>query len=468
MPITTTCPNPNCALQYSLSESAAGRKTRCRGCRQTFIISDSATVNGTTPPAPAAVSRPSPSHADLQTVGRFVVRGKLGAGAFGTVYRAYDPNLNREVALKIPNPGAMDTPQRVERFLREAKAAAILRHPHIVPVFDAGQDGGNYYIASAFINGKPLSGTIEEHGTDFTRAARIVRELAEALAYAHEQGIVHRDVKPQNIMVDEHDRVHLMDFGLAARHDEEARLTADGAVMGTPAYMSPEQAAGQQGEAKPATDQYAAGVVLYELLTGTVPFKGPLPVVMHNVIHTEPDSPRKSRASVPKDLETICLKAMAKDTEDRYENCQELADDLRRWLEGEPISARRMSLYERAMRWVEKEPKLAIGATVIVVVFVVSFVLISAFARRANTARREMEPTLAQAKQDAATAREAEKRAADAVAEAQAARALEEQSIREKLGALAAATEERKKAEVLQATLEEERKKIKALQAPPP
>src|SRR5205814_1839956 len=150
-----------------------------KGCGQTFVIGDSATVNGSAPPASPPVSRPSPSHTDLQSVGRFVVRGKLGSGAFGTVYRAYDPQLDREVALKVPNPGVMTDPKRAERFLREAKAAANLRHPHIVPVFDAGQDGDQYYIASAFIDGKPLADTIDERGTDFARAARIVRELAE-------------------------------------------------------------------------------------------------------------------------------------------------------------------------------------------------------------------------------------------------------------------------------------------------
>jgi serine/threonine protein kinase len=185
MPIKATCPNPTCARQYSVSASVAGRKTRCKGCGQTFVIGDSPTVNGSEPPAPT-VNRPSPSHTDLQMVGRFAIRGKLGAGAFGTVYRAYDPQLEREVALKVPNPGVMTDPKRAERFLREAKAAANLRHPHVVPVFDAGQDGNSYYIASAFINGTRLSDAIPEGGTEFPRAARLARELAEALAYAHE------------------------------------------------------------------------------------------------------------------------------------------------------------------------------------------------------------------------------------------------------------------------------------------
>src|SRR5262249_35264402 len=155
----------------------------------------------------------------------------------------------------------------------EAKAAAGLRHPHIVAVYDAGKDADRYYIASAFIEGKPLSDSIPEKGTDFERAARLARELAEALAYAHEQGIVHRDVKPQNIMIDGQDRALLTDFGIAARLDD-SRITQEGARMGTAAYMAPEQAAGQKGEAQPAFDQYSAGVVLFELLTGETPYSG--------------------------------------------------------------------------------------------------------------------------------------------------------------------------------------------------
>lgn len=262
------------------------------------------------------------------------MRAKVGAGASGTVYRAYDPQLDREVALKLPNPGVMTDANRAERFLREARIAARLWHQHIVPVFDAGKDGEQFYIATAFVDGQPLSESIPERGTDFARAARLARELAEALAFAHERQIVHRDVKPQNVMIDKRDRVLLMDFGLAAlQREEEARLTRDGAVLGTPAYMAPEQAKGQSADVTPAADQYAVGVVLYELLTGEVPFKGPIATVIHNVIRTEPEPPSARRPDVPADLEAICLKAMSKRPEHRYASCAALADELRRWQE---------------------------------------------------------------------------------------------------------------------------------------
>jgi WD40 repeat protein len=437
MPIEAICPNPTCASRYTVPESAAGRPTRCRACHQTFVISGSPTTDGMAPPERIPPAHTPPSQSELQTIGRFQVRGKLGAGAFGTVYHAYDPSLNRDIALKVPNPGTMDTPKRIERFLREAKAAAGLWHPNIVPVFDAGQDGDRYYIASAFIDGKPLSDMIEEKGTDFQRAAQIVRELAEALAYAHGQGIVHRDVKPQNIMVDTHGHIHLMDFGLASRHDEEARLTADGAVLGTPAYMAPEQAKGQTGEAQPATDQYAAGVVLYELLTGRTPFAGPLAVVLHQVIHAEPEQPKKLRPYVSKDLETICLKAMAKSPDHRYADCQALADDLRRWLEDEPITARRMGVTERAVRWVKKEPKLAGAMTAVALALLTSMVLVSGAAQ--------------QAARDAADARTAEQRAETLLGENQAARESEQRAMGETRSTLEKAAAARKQAVEFQA-----------------
>jgi formylglycine-generating enzyme required for sulfatase activity/predicted Ser/Thr protein kinase len=246
--------------------------------------------------------------------------------------------LDREVALKVPHPDALNTPQRMQRFLREARAAAKLRHPHIVPVFEVGQEGDISFIVTAYIDGQPLSSVVAEGGLDCRRAARIVRALAEGLACAHEQGIVHRDVKPANIMLDRKDKPLLMDFGLAASQEGGEKLTRAGAILGTPAYMAPEQAAGQQGEAKPAVDQYALGVVLYELLTGLTPFAGPPAVVLYNAVHTPPERPRQRRPDIPEELEAICLKAMAKKPEDRYASCQALSDELGRWLDNQTVS----------------------------------------------------------------------------------------------------------------------------------
>jgi WD40 repeat protein/tRNA A-37 threonylcarbamoyl transferase component Bud32 len=326
-----------------------------------------ATVALAEPPAAVGLAAEDPLPSRL---GRFEVRQRLGEGAFGIVYRAYDPQLDREVALKVAKPHTLNTEQRVKRFLREAKAAGNLRHPNIVPVHDSGRDGEHYYIASVFIAGKSLAAALEEqsdHGLDARRAASIVRRLAEALAYAHQRGVVHRDVKPANVMLDEQGEPLLMDFGLAARSEGEEKLTQEAVAMGTPAYMAPEQALGQ---ATAASDQYSLGCTLYELLTGRTPFAGPpeIQIALHQ--SQEPPSPRKHVRRVPQDLETICLKTLAKPAAERYRDCQELADDLRRYLEGEPTHARPPGLGERVWKWTKRRPGAAAALVTIMLLLV--------------------------------------------------------------------------------------------------
>ncbi len=294
-------------------------------------------------------------------IGRFAPRALLGEGTFGLVYRAYDPALKREVALKVAKPEQLHSRQRIARFQREAQAAAHLMHAHIVPVFDSGQDGPHHYIASAFIQGQSLAHTLGTLAPGQTlplqQAVEIVRKLAEALAYAHREQVIHRDIKPANVMLRHDGEPLLMDFGLAARAEGEEKLTQAGMVLGTPEYMAPEQ---WQGQAKPASDQYSLGCLLFELLTGRLPFTGGTPE-QYLFLHTQrpAPSPRKFNGSVPRDLETVCLKCLEKEAGQRYADCGALAEDLARWQRGEPVTARRVGWAERCWRWSQRNPLAA-------------------------------------------------------------------------------------------------------------
>jgi tRNA A-37 threonylcarbamoyl transferase component Bud32 len=268
-------------------------------------------------------------------LGRFRILSLLGEGEHAAVYRAYDPILERDVALKVPRQAVLKTAKALDRFLGEAKALARLRHPRIVPVYEAGCTGGRHFIAMALIEGCSLAEQLTERPLALNRAAEVIAELAEALAYAHTQGIVHRDVKPANIRVDDQGAVYLMDFGIAYRPDSGEVALPPGVILGTPAYLAPEQAEGGQINVLPASDQYSLGAVLYELLCGRPPFCGPPSYVLFHTIHQAPPSPRTVCPRVPRSLAAICLKALAKRPDRRYRDCQHLADDLRRWLRGE-------------------------------------------------------------------------------------------------------------------------------------
>jgi serine/threonine protein kinase len=268
------------------------------------------------------------------TIGPYQIRGKLGAGAFGVVYKGHDPKLARDVAIKILRPESIGSDKHVQRFLREARVVAQMHHEHIVPIFQFEEYEGGYFFASKFIPGQPLAAAIPEKGLEAARAVDILLQLLEALTYAHSQKppVLHRDVKPDNAMLDDEGKLWLMDFGLAGWvGSAEGRLTRDGGVMGTPSYMPPEQARGNLRLVGPASDQYSAGVVLYELLTGSVPFEGPAEVILHNVKSEPPPSPSQWRPDLDRGLEAICLRALAKNPRDRFADCRAFADALRAW-----------------------------------------------------------------------------------------------------------------------------------------
>jgi tetratricopeptide (TPR) repeat protein/tRNA A-37 threonylcarbamoyl transferase component Bud32 len=339
------CPRCQASIDRTSTSPEGGRQ--CARCGSTFRLAD---VPADSVESAAVLGR---------RVGRFELLSLLGSGAFGTVYRAHDPQLDRLVAVKVPRRGALLTRQEVDRFLREARSTAQLRHPGIVPMYEVGEDDGLPYLVSEFVDGATLTDRMASGELPPRETAELIARVADALEHAHRRGVVHRDVKPSNIMVRADGSPAVMDFGLAKRSAGEATVTLDGQVLGTPAFMSPEQARGEGHSVDGRSDVYALGAILYRLLTGELPFRGTVRMVLHQVLHEEPRPPRGLNDRVPRDLETICLKALAKEPSRRYAAASDLAADLSRWLAGEPIQARPVGRVEHLWRWCLREPRVA-------------------------------------------------------------------------------------------------------------
>jgi hypothetical protein len=290
-------------------------------------------------------------------LGKFELLEELGSGSFGTVFRARDTELDRTVAIKIQRAGALNHEADDDRFLREARSAAQLKHPHIVALYETGKtEEGICYLVSEYVEGRTLEQRLRERREDLRAAAVLAATLADALHYAHSKGVVHRDIKPANVMIDAAGQPHIMDFGLAKRDTGEVTVTQSGDLMGTPAYMSPEQACGQGHYVDARSDIFSLGVVLYELLTGERPFQGHRRMVLLQVLEEDPRMPRRLNDRIPRDLETICLKAMARAPARRYPTARDMADDLHRFLAGETIRARPVGVPERVWRWGRRNP----------------------------------------------------------------------------------------------------------------
>jgi serine/threonine-protein kinase len=303
-------------------------------------------------PREADTITPGPHTAGLPQVPGYELETLLGRGGMGVVYKARHLRLNRTVALKMLLAGAYAAPHELARFQREAEAVAGLRHANIVQVYDVGDHEGRPYFTMEFVEGGSLAQKLAGIPQPARQAAALAATLADAVQVAHQGGIIHRDLKPANVLLTADGSPKITDFGLARHLDGEAGPTQSGVPLGTPSYMAPEQAGGKARAIGPATDTYALGAILYELLTGRPPFRGETAAeTVLQVIYQDPASPSQLNAKVPRDLETICLKCLQKEPEHRYPSAAALADDLKRFLDGRPIQARPLGWGGRLWRW---------------------------------------------------------------------------------------------------------------------
>jgi WD40 repeat protein/predicted Ser/Thr protein kinase len=362
-----TCSRCGCPLAFG---GLAGQCPRCLGALA-FGLVDS-------PP-----ETPSPRAGDYELL------RELGRGGMGIVYEARQRSLNRRVAVKMLLAGAWARPEFKPRFRAEAEAAARLRHPGIVAIHEVGELDGQPFFAMELVAGPSLGELVRTQPLAPKRAARYVRQAADAIAHAHAAGVLHRDLKPSNVLLDEHDQPRITDFGLAKQLDSATELTRTGELLGSPNYLPPELIAG--GPAAPAGDIYALGALLYQLLTARPPFAADTVAgTLQQVLHTEPAAPGLLNPAVPRDLETICLKCLRKQPGQRYAGAAELAADLGRFERGEPVLARPASAAERLALWVRRNPALAAVSAGLVFTALTGFLSVVSQWRRAEHSRADM------------------------------------------------------------------------------
>ena len=311
--------------------------------------------------------------------GDYELLTEIARGGMGVVYKARQVKLNRVVALKMILAGQLANEADVKRFYVEAEAAAKLDHPGIVPIFEIGQHDGQHYFSMAFVEGESLAKKVANGPLPPREAAQLVQKVAEAVQYAHEHDIIHRDLKPANVLLDVNGQCKVTDFGLAKQMKADSGLTGTGQILGTPSYMPPEQAAGKIDDIGPAADVYSLGAILYCLVTGRPPFQAANPMdTLLQVLDQEPAPPRQLNPQVPLDLETIALKCLEKEPARRYAKAVDLAEELGRFLRGEPILARPVGVVDRTWRWCKRNRTVA-GLTAAVASALIAGTIVSSY-----------------------------------------------------------------------------------------
>jgi TolB-like protein/tRNA A-37 threonylcarbamoyl transferase component Bud32 len=355
---------PRCGAKIPADAPEGG----CPGCFYEAAINvlASESVNGVDDSGDVEKPAPGTTRSErlakvLGELGDYELLEEVGRGGQGVVFRARQKSLNRIVALKVISLGQWASKAHVKRFRREAEAAASLDHPCIVPIYEVGERDGQCYFSMKFVEGGQLDEVAGRAAMSIRQATELIAKVARTVHYAHEHGILHRDIKPGNILLDAKGEPHLTDFGLARLVETESTMTRTLEVLGTPSYMSPEQAMGNNSAVSSATDVYGLGAVFYQLLTGQPPFAGGATYeTIKLLLDTEPKQPRLLNPKIDRDLGTICLKCLEKDSKRRYSSALALAEDLERWLKHEPIQARHTGVFARGKKWVQRNPTSAL------------------------------------------------------------------------------------------------------------